>query len=167
MGSEAIEDAREVIDAVRRLVRGLRESSHEATRAAGIPGAQLFVLQQLRGAGPLSLREVAARTLTHESSVSVVVQHLVDAGLASRRRSPADARRAEISLTPRGRALLKRAPRLFQERLIDAAARLPSATRRGLAGGLRALVGGMGLAGRAPAMFFEEATDARSGRPRR
>ena len=164
MGSQAIDgglrDARAVLDSIRRLVRLLRESSSEAERRAGISGAQLFVLEQLRDTGrdgALSVRDLAARTLTHESSVSVVVQRLVDAGLVARRRSKADARRAELTLLPAGRALLRKSPRLAQARLIAGIEALPARQRRALATSLDALVSGLGLDARAPAMFFEEA----------
>ena len=64
---------RQVLDAIRRVVRTLREASRHSEKAAGISAAQLFVLQRLAGTGGLSVNELAARTLTHQSSVSVVV----------------------------------------------------------------------------------------------
>ena len=164
MGSQAISkrrgasaaDARAVLDCIRRLVRLLRESSHEAERRAGISGAQLFVLEQLKPGRALSLRELAERTLTHESSVSVVAQRLVDAGLIARRRSKEDGRRAQLTLLAPGRTLLRKSPRLAQGKLIAGIEALPERQRRALASSLQALVAGLGLGGRSPAMFFEE-----------
>src|SRR5207302_6438951 len=81
--------------------------------------AQLFVLQQLRSAGgALTPGELAERTLTHQSSVSVVARRLMDGGLVKRRWSPADGRRVELSLTPAGRAAVRRRPRLARPRRI-------------------------------------------------
>ena len=58
------------MDAVRRIVQALRRSSVAASSAVGLSGAQLFVLQQLSLAEkPLSLADLAARTLTDQSSV--------------------------------------------------------------------------------------------------
>ncbi|HVZ71455.1 MAG TPA: MarR family transcriptional regulator, partial [Polyangia bacterium] len=96
---------RAVLDGVRHLVRTLRESSREAERAVGVSAAQLFVLQRLSGGGPLSVNELAARTLTHQSSVSVVVAKLARRGLVARARAADDARRLEVTLTPAGRAV--------------------------------------------------------------
>src|SRR5882724_4856948 len=101
MGSHASRDARAVLDAIRRVVRLLRQSAREAEKRTGLSAAQLFVLQQLRAAGgALTPGELAERTLTHQSSISVVVKRLVAARLVSRARSPSDRRRVELSLTP-------------------------------------------------------------------
>src|SRR5678815_2642677 len=104
---------------MRRIVRAIRLSSHTAEETLGISGAQLFVLQQLAVHPGASVGELADRTLTHQSSVSVVVSRLV-----RRRTSTTDRRRIELSLTTAGRALLSRAPELAQSRLIAALGRV-------------------------------------------
>ena len=68
--------AREVLDAIRRIVQALRESSRAAEKGVGLSSAQLFVLQTLQETPGLSLNELAERTRTHQSSVSVVVTKL-------------------------------------------------------------------------------------------
>jgi len=157
MGSHASPDARAVLDAIRRIVQLLRHSAREAEKRTGLSAAQLFVLQQLRAAGgALTPGELAARTLTHQSSVSVVVRRLVDAGLVRRARSSADRRRVELSLTRSGRTAARRVPRLAQERLIAAVDLLPLAERRGLSMGLGQLVRQLGIDHGKPPMFFEE-----------
>src|SRR5256712_2801661 len=99
MGSHASADARVVLDAIRPIVRLLRQSARDAERRTGMSAAQLFVLQQLRVAGgALTPGELAERTLTHQSSVSVVAGRLVEGGLAKRQQSRADGRRVELSL---------------------------------------------------------------------
>jgi DNA-binding MarR family transcriptional regulator len=60
-----------VLDAVRRIVQALRESSRQAERQVGLSGAQLFVLQKLAESPASSVNELAARTHTHQSSVSL------------------------------------------------------------------------------------------------
>src|SRR2546423_1557121 len=125
---------RAVLDAIRRIVRALRESSRAAERTAGIGAAQLFVLHRLASAPALSLNELAARTFTHQSSVSVVVSRLVERGLVARSRGGADGRRISISATSAGRALVARAPAAAQERLLAGLALLGGGPRRQLAG---------------------------------
>src|SRR6266404_5174776 len=89
MGPHASRDARTVLDAIRRVVRLLRQSAREAEKRTGLSAAQLFVLQQLRAAGgAVTPGELAERTLTHQSSVSVVVKRLVEARLVSRSPPP-------------------------------------------------------------------------------
>jgi len=146
---------RAVLDAVRHIVRTLREASRHAERAVGVSAAQLFVLQRLAGARALSVNELAARTLTHQSSVSVVVTKLERRKLVRRDRAPDDARRVEVSLTPAGRAVLERAPAAAQDRLIAALALMGRPARARLARDLGQLLGAMGLADQHPPMFFE------------
>ena len=157
MGSHASADARAVLDAIRRIVRLLRHSDHEAQQRTGLSGAQLFVLQQLQSAGgPVTPGHLSVRTLTHQSSVSGVVRRLCEAGDLHRARSPADARRVELSLTKSGRAAARHAPTLAQEELIAAVDRLPAEKRAALADGLARLVALLGIGAAKPPMFFEE-----------
>jgi DNA-binding MarR family transcriptional regulator len=145
---------RAILDSIRRIVRALRESSRAAERSVGIGGAQLFVLQRMAGAPPLSINEIADRTLTHQSSVSVVVSRLVRAGLVARTRATSDGRRVEITLTDAGRSVLVRAPAAVQDRLIGALALLGGAARKDLASQLTRLVESMALPPQHPPMFF-------------
>ncbi len=151
-----------MLDDLRRIVRVLRESSRAAEGRLGVTGAQLFVLKSLASGEPLCLNDVAARTRTHQSTVSVVVKRLVERGLVQRAASAVDGRRAEFSITRRGRTLLGRAPLLAQDRLIAGFLEMPPARRRALAVTLRELVLGMQLGEEPPTMFFESETARRS-----
>jgi DNA-binding MarR family transcriptional regulator len=162
MVSHVIDDpVRSAVDSIRRIVQALRVSSRAAQSKVGLSGAQLFVLQRLATAPSRSINELADATLTHQSSVSVVVRRLVEQGLASRGASSSDGRRAEVSLTVRGRRMVARAPASLQDRLIEGVHRLRPAQRRSLAGGLQQLVKAMGLDAAPPPMFFEEPTARR------
>jgi len=59
-------------------------------------------------------------------------------------------------LTKAGRAAVRHAPRLAQERLIEAVDLLPLPQRAALAEGLVRLVEQLGLGAARPRMFFEE-----------
>jgi DNA-binding MarR family transcriptional regulator len=156
-------DAREALESLRRLVRALRESAARAHSGAGLSGAQLFALQQFAGDAALSVGELAERTLTHQSSVSVVARRLVEGGLLARHAAAGDKRRVELRLTASGKAVLRRAPATAQARLATALLRLPPAARGGLLRGLRLLEREMGLAGGSPGMFFEHEQGRRRG----
>jgi MarR family transcriptional regulator, lower aerobic nicotinate degradation pathway regulator len=159
MGTHAIgpslNETTSILDDLRRVVRSLRESSREAERRLGVSGAQLFVLQSLADGPALSLNELAARTRTHQSTVSVVVSKLVERALLTRSTSSEDARRIELAVTKRGLALLGRAPHAAQDGLITGIERLPRTQQKALAEALRALVVAMRLDGAEPEMFFE------------
>ena len=158
-------DVTMAMNAIRRIVRALRVSSRASEKALGVSAAQLFVLQQLaegaaRSEAAPSIAQLAELTATDPSSVSVVVSRLVARNLAARRPSKVDGRRAEVVITPAGRALLQRSPPPVQERLIAALTELPPARRRELAAGLDAVVGSLGAADQSASMFFEDEGEA-------
>jgi MarR family transcriptional regulator, lower aerobic nicotinate degradation pathway regulator len=155
------------MDSLRRIVRDLRLSARDAERSAGISGAQLFVLQSLAEEPAASLNDLAERTLTDQSSVSVVVKRLVDRKLVARKPSAVDARRVELSLTAAGRRLLARCPEPTQARLLSALRRLSSADLVKLTAGLSAVVMQMGIQDAAPRMFFDEESGSHPRRSRR
>ncbi|HEY8038675.1 MAG TPA: MarR family winged helix-turn-helix transcriptional regulator [Polyangiaceae bacterium] len=144
------------MDGLRRIVRDLRLSARDAERSAGISGAQLFVLQALTDESASSLNELADRTLTDQSSVSVVVKRLADQKLVARKPSAVDARRIELSLTAAGRRLLARCPEPTQARLVTALRRLAAGELASLTAGIGALVRGMGIEDDAPRMLFDD-----------
>jgi len=91
------------------------------------------VLQQLAERPSDSLNDLAERTATHQSSVSVVVRRLVDRGLVSRTASATDKRRIEIDLTPAGRALLTDAPTTIGTQLMAGLSDMPGDEQNELA----------------------------------
>jgi len=159
-------DIRAIMDALRCLIQELRVSARAVEQHHGISGAQLFVLRQLAAGEALSVGALAARTFTHQSSVSVVVSRLARRGLVSRRNGADDARRTDVRLSARGRALLGRAPEVAQARLIVGLQRLQPHERRAVARGLAKLVQHMGLRVGTPSLFFEDG-DAAARRVRR
>jgi DNA-binding MarR family transcriptional regulator len=159
-------EVRAVLDGIRRIVQNLRESSRWAEKHLGMTAAQLFVLQKLDEAPAQSLNELAARTHTHQSSVSTIVTRLVEQGLVTRRRSTRDGRTIELQLSSRGRRLAVRAPDAAQQRLIQGIRDLPLTERRSLADALGAVARAMDAAVGEPAMFFEERATRRQARLR-
>ena len=121
------------MDAIRAVVRALRINTRAIELEIGISLAQLFVLQQVAQRPASSLNDLAERTATHQSSVSVVVRRLVDRGLVTRRADAADKRRVQIELTPAGEKLLVGAPETIQTRLVNALGTMSSADRKQLA----------------------------------
>jgi len=121
------------MNAVRSIVRALRINTRAIELKMGISLAQLFVLQQLAERSASSLNELAERTATHQSSVSVVVRRLVERGYVSRTSSSADKRRIEIDVTPIGRALLLEAPTTIQTQLMNALRRMNAGDQTAMA----------------------------------
>lgn len=157
-------EAGHILDGLRRLLQALRERAREAETKLKISGAQLFVLQTVAQAPGLSLSELAERTYTHQSSVSTVVTRLVKTGHLTRTRASDDGRRAELALTPKGAALLARAPEAPQHALIAAIEGLPATQRGSLSRALDTIITSMELHHGEAAMFFETRRRTREAR---
>jgi DNA-binding MarR family transcriptional regulator len=143
------------MDGLRRIVRSLRNAEADSEVALGVTSAQLFVLRAIAKAEVLTVGDLARYTATAQSSVSEVVARLLARGLVSRRPSAIDRRRAELSLSETGRALLANAPETIQERLLGAFGRLRAEQQQQIAYGLQTWITEAGLGTIAPTMFFE------------
>lgn len=158
MGSQIISsnpdsDVRRVLDALRWIVRDLRVASASHGLPLGLSAAQMFVLHVLHGEPGLSLGELADRTVTDQSSVSVVVRKLNEKKLVVKRTAKEDRRRVEVSLSAAGRRLAEGTPRPVQEALISRLSALAPAERRRL----RQLLERIAPRGAAsPPMFFDD-----------
>ena len=119
-GDQVRLDKSTIVDSIRSIARGLRTPGRQADEAGGVTGAQIDVLRALQGKPASSINDLASRTFTHQSSVSMVVGRLVADGLVTRNSSAKDARRVAISLTSAGRAVLRRSAVSSEQRLLTA-----------------------------------------------
>lgn len=153
------EDARDSVaflfNSLRRLVNTIHAESRQTQRSQGVTAAQLFVLSELKRSPSLSINALAERTMTHQSTVSVVVRRLVRRKLVRKKRAADDARRVELTLTTEGSKVLHEAPEAFQLRLRSALESLDEADQRALSRALSRLIAGLGAEGVASGMFFE------------
>jgi DNA-binding MarR family transcriptional regulator len=149
-------DSQRILDSIRRLVRLLRLADRAAQNELGLSGAQLFVLQELGKTPSLSLNELAERTRTDQSSVSVVVTRLVEAGLVARDRDARDARRLVLTLTKAGLAAVRRSSPAAQERIIEIVETMSAAERKRFADSFGHLVEELGAESGIPPMLFED-----------
>jgi len=160
----ALADVTSVLDSLRRTVRAFRAAAQVAEERLGISGAQHFALQQLARGPALSLNDLAARTLTNKSSLSVVVSRLVEGGFVRRTVSRADRRSVVLSLTAQGRRALERAPDSAQTRMIAALQRLSSGDLRAFAATFERFTEELGISTLEPALIFEDVAPQRRRR---
>lgn len=144
-------DGRRVFDALRWIVRALRL----AQTARGLSAAQVFVLHVLRESGPLSVVELAERTATDPSSVSVVVRKLHGKGLVAKKTSSADRRKLKVTLTLAGTKAVATVPVPLQQVLLERMAQLTPERLATLADLLEQVAAPVGEPVPAP-MFFQD-----------
>lgn len=142
--------------AIRRLVRTLRTTAVSVERETGLSTAQTFVLQLLLEAPAESMNDLADRTSTDQSSVSVVVSRLEAKGLVARLTSATDARRTQVVITTDGAALMRRKPPTVQERLTHALSYMQPSSLELLAGELNNLVALLGADEEPATLIFED-----------
>jgi DNA-binding MarR family transcriptional regulator len=151
-----VTDSQRILDSIRRLVRLLRLTDRAAQTELGLSGAQLFVLHELAKVPAMSLSELAEKTRTDQSSVSVVVSRLVEGGYVMRERDRADARRLVLTLTKSGRSIEEKSPAAAQPKIIEVLEKMPPAERRRFADLFTRLIEDLGESRGAAPMMFED-----------
>lgn len=161
--SESSQYSAQIFDHIRRIVRALRVTSRRAEKELGLTAAQLFVLQRLKVQSSMTLKEVAEATLTDPSTVSGVVQRLVEKGYVERKQSIEDRREIRLSLSPSGAAQLRQGFLSFQEILSDAIQKMPKKRQQALAELLGEACERSGISKEPLTMFFENEETIKTG----
>jgi DNA-binding MarR family transcriptional regulator len=100
---EGVELATRLRLAITRMARRLRQES-----GTDLGPSQTAALATIERHGPLAPSELAERELIKRPTATRVLARLAEAGLVERIADPSDGRSAIVSITPDGRALLRR-----------------------------------------------------------
>jgi DNA-binding MarR family transcriptional regulator len=95
---DSVELANRLRPVLLQVNRFLRREAH----AEGITGGQAALLAQIRSYPELGVRELAAREGVSAPAMTRYLDRMEKAGLVVRTRSPEDARRIKLALTPKG-----------------------------------------------------------------
>ncbi|PWE32524.1 MarR family transcriptional regulator [Maritimibacter sp. 55A14] len=101
-----------------------REFAERYRARFGISVAEWRVVAHLSQTGPVSVREIHARVDMDKSKVSRAAQRLEAAGYLRKRPHPGDRRLVELSLTPKGQAMMAELTEIAKAYQTDLAARL-------------------------------------------
>jgi DNA-binding MarR family transcriptional regulator len=104
-----------------------RRLAREQCARHGITATQLNVLKLLQTVGDLSLSELSKRMSAKNSTITGIIDRMVDAGLVAREQSAEDRRVWKIRLLPEGRAMARKVEIAPWELLRDAVTALPPA----------------------------------------
>jgi len=94
--------------AIARTARRLRQEALGPEPATELSPTLTAALATVEAHGPLTPSELAERERVQRPTATRIVARLVELGLAARSADPADGRSALVSVTPAGRALLRR-----------------------------------------------------------
>lgn len=101
----------EVLGQFRVLLRTIREHYGRVEERSGLGGAQLWALAEIGASPGLSVGNLARQLAIHLSTASNLVTRLVKLGLVRRSRIGVDQRVVQLEATPKGRKVLRAAPR--------------------------------------------------------
>ena len=120
---DSVELANRLRPVLLHLSRYLRREAH----AEGITGGQASLLAQIRKGSDVGVRDLAAREGVSAPAMTRYLDRMERADLVVRTRSPEDARRIRLALTPKGvralRSIRRRRTAWLAERLEGLSAR--------------------------------------------
>ena len=118
LAAETLKQFRVIISAVRQHFRALEE-------ACGVSGAQIWILSAIAEKPGITVSRLGEALSVHVSTVSNMLDKLAKAGLVERLRGESDRRIVNLQLTPKGVAVLERAPKPLTGLVPHALANLP------------------------------------------
>lgn len=133
------DEAMAVLQQFRFIFKSVKKHFQSVERETGVSGSQLWALAQIAAAPGTRVTELAQALVVHQSTASNLVDKLVQRQLVRRERTSSDQRVVRLHLTPRGKAIVAKAPRPFEGVLPDALMRLPHADLRALDAMLKTL----------------------------
>jgi len=114
-------------------------------KKAGVAGAQVWALSVVAAQPGIGVGALAKAMDVHQSTASNLIKPLLESGLLLGERSGSDRRAVQLSITPQGTRVLRRAPGPFAGVLPDALAKLDSATLARLDRDLGKLIEALGV----------------------
>ena len=139
--------SRQVLSQFRVILNALRQHGHGPEKAGGPPGAQLWMMAQVRERPGLRVSDLADVLGIHLSTASNLLDKIEAAGYLRRERSRQDQRVVEIYLTDAGKSALEETPPSRAAQLPEALERLPMKVLRRLDADLQALIDSIHSAG--------------------
>lgn len=129
----------EAIAALAMLMSEMRLCDLLSDELFGVTAAQLRILSELTDHGGQTINELAAALAAHQSSISAQVAALLEVALVRVATDERDARAVQVWITPKGRAILRRANGSGRPLAAAALSRMPGKDVAALAKKVRSL----------------------------
>jgi len=100
----------QVLRQFRLIFNTVRKHFREVESMAGLGGAQVWALSQIRDHPGLGVTELAAAMDVHQSTASNLVRSLLARDLIRSEQGTTDRRAVRLTIRPAGRAVLRRVP---------------------------------------------------------
>lgn len=120
-----MKDHGEVLIALRRIIRATDLHSKHLSKTMGLTAPQLLIMQMIQKSGATTSSAIAREVSLSQATVTSILDRLESRKLIQRVRSEKDKRRINVSLTARGRDLIKESPAPLQEQFSERFQKLP------------------------------------------
>ena len=159
-------EAKSVLESLRRIVHSIHARHATIEGALGITGAQLWALREIDASvGGIALKELARKLALHPANAGRLVERLVAKKLVSSERPPNDRRYVVVEITGKGRALARNSVSSpAQADLLERLGDLSPDELEGLDASLKRLVSLLGAEAVEPSPLFDEAPAKRRAR---
>ena len=117
----------DVLRQFRVVVRSIKRHYRWVEQSCGVSGAQLWAMERIAASPGVSPGDLARQLAIHPSTASNLLARLEGLGMIRRGRRSRDRRRVQLSLTAKGSAVLRKAPRPLKGVLQQALSDMPPA----------------------------------------
>lgn len=100
-----------VLQKLRIIIQTAHKHSSVIKKKTGISGAQLWLLQEIADEDGMKVGDAAKRMSLKSTTVSNLVESLIELDLMQRFKDQKDHRVVRLSLTAKGKSLIKKAPK--------------------------------------------------------
>ena len=133
--------ALEVLQQFRVIYGTMRQYFRELEECCGLPGSQMWVLQEVERTPEIGITELAGRLGIHQSTCSQLVEKLVVKNCLIKKRQSMDQRRVGLCLAAEGRKAVAALPGPAEGALPEALAAIPDVALKTLNINLAELIG--------------------------
>jgi DNA-binding MarR family transcriptional regulator len=133
--------ALEVLQQFRVIYGTMRQYFRELEECCGLPGSQMWVLQEVERTPEIGITELAVRLGIHQSTCSQLVEKLVVKNCLVKKRQSMDQRRVGLCLAAEGRKAIAALPGPAEGALPEALAAIPDVALKTLNINLAELIG--------------------------
>lgn len=102
---------KEVLKHFREIFIQAKSELKDNVKKTGLTGAQLWIMQQVYNFNGISNAELANNLTIHVSTCSLLVNKLIKKNLIEKTRDPKDERKIVLTLSPKGKQLMAKAPK--------------------------------------------------------
>lgn len=108
----------DIVDNIRRVFQVVNEQSKRAKKETGLTGPQLWAIKVISDASQIRVSDLAEKMYLHPATVVGILNRLENNGLIKRIRTNNDRRVVHVTLTDKGRDIVRKSPEVSQGLLV-------------------------------------------------